>query len=76
MKTLHFRQRTGTSGSLHLEVPVEVVNVECQVVVIVDPGRPATSWLPGFWERMSQGWQGEPLQRPEQGVGDLRDSLK
>ncbi len=75
MKTMHFRQKTGANGALRLEVPVGIANAECEVVVIVEPGAGAADWLPGFWDRLSQGWQGEPLQRPEQGVCETREPL-
>jgi hypothetical protein len=74
MKTLHFRQKSGTDGSLCLEVPVGVANAECEVVIVVEPRTAPADWLPGFWESLSQGWQGEPLERPAQGVCDV-DSL-
>jgi hypothetical protein len=33
-------------------------------------------WLPGFWEQLAKGWQGEPLVRPEQGEMETRDRLQ
>jgi len=76
MKTLHFRQRSGPNGELHLDIPVGKADAECDVMVIVEPSVAPAEWLPGFWERLSQGWQGEPLQRPVQGKTDARDRLQ
>ncbi len=32
-------------------------------------------WPEGYFERIFGGWQGEPLQRPEQGEAEQRESL-
>lgn len=67
MKTLHFRQKTQPDGQLRLDVPVGKAGAECEIVVVVEPATALTEWLPGFWEQLSKGWQGEPLSRPPQG---------
>ena len=33
-------------------------------------------WPSAFFEEVVGGWQGEPLQRDEQGTHDIRDELK
>ncbi len=33
-------------------------------------------WLPGFFEKVIGGWQGEPLVREDQGKYEARDELK
>ena len=33
-------------------------------------------WPTGFFEEVIGGWQGEPLQRAEQGAFDMRDSVR
>jgi hypothetical protein len=33
-------------------------------------------WPDGFFEEVVGGWRGEPLQRFEQGVSDVRDELR
>ena len=76
MKTMHFRQRSGANGTLHLDVPVGKPDAECDVVVVVEPGIRPVDWFPDFWETLSHGWQGEPLQRPAQGVADKRDDFR
>jgi len=76
MKTLHFRQRSGTNGTLQLDIPVGKADAECEVVVVVEPNSAPSEWLPGFWARMGQGWQGAPLERPDQGACQIRDLLR
>ena len=67
MKTLHFRQKSEANGQLHLDIPVGKAHANCDVVVVVEPMAAPTEWLPGFWENLPQGWQGERLERPPQG---------
>jgi hypothetical protein len=76
MKTLHFRQKAEANGQLRLDIPVGKADAECEVVVVVEPTVTPKDWLPGFWQQLSQGWQGEPLARPAQGECDRRDSLR
>jgi hypothetical protein len=76
MKTLHFRQKSADNGHLCLDIPVGKANAECEVLVVVEPTVPPTEWLPGFWEQLSKGWQGEPLTRPPQGEPDTRNPLR
>ena len=76
MNTLHFRKKTGANGQLCLDIPVGKPNAECEVVVVVEPAVAPAEWLPGFWEHISQGWQGEPLTRPSQGEADARNPMR
>ena len=77
MQTVRIRERIGSDGVLHLNVPVGVADAECEVVVVVQPGMPERrGWLPGFFERMAEGWQGEPLVRPPQGECEVREPLR
>jgi hypothetical protein len=77
MHTVSLRQKTGPDGVLHLAVPIGVADAECEVVVVLQPeAAPGRGWLPDFFERMAQGWQGEPLERPQQGEYEKRESLR
>jgi hypothetical protein len=76
MATLHFRQKTGPNGQLRLDIPVGQADAECDVVVVVEPSTAPVEWLPGFWEQLSRGWQGEPLTRPPQGEFETRNPLR
>ena len=41
----------------------------------VEQSTSKSSWPAGFFENVIGGWQGEPLERPEQGVFEERDAL-
>jgi hypothetical protein len=47
---------------------------EAELIAAVGPA--PTEWLPGFWQRLAQGWQGERLVRSEQGEIETRDRLQ
>ena len=76
MKTLHFRQKSGANGKLSLDIPVGMADAECDIMVVVEPSVAPAEWLPGFWEQLFRGWQGEPLTRPPQGDFESRDRLR
>jgi hypothetical protein len=76
MKTMRLRERTGEDGVLHLHVPVGLAGADCEVVVVVQPeAAESRGWLPGFFETLAKGWQGEPLVRPPQGEYERREPL-
>ena len=75
MKTLHFHQKAGPNGHLRLDIPIGKADAECDVVVVVEPPVSPAEWLPGFWEQLSHGWQGEPLVRPAQSRFKARNRL-
>ena len=77
MHTVRMRRKTGADGCLELIVPIGMAETECEVVVVVQPQRPeGCGWLPYFFERMAQGWQGERLERPPQGEYEVRELLR
>jgi len=76
MKTLHFRQKSEANGQLRLDILVGKADAECDVMVVIEPSVAPAEWLPGFWEQLSHGWQGEPLTRPAQGEFEARDRLQ
>ena len=76
MKTLHFRQKSEANGRLRLDISVGKAEAECDVVVVVEASTAPSEWLPGFWEHLSHGWQGERLERPTQGEHETRDALR
>ena len=76
MQAVTIREKTGADGVLRLTVPVGVADAECEVVVVLQPQAMNRGWLPGFFERMTQGWQGEPLERPPQGEHETREPLR
>jgi hypothetical protein len=76
MKILDLRQKTDSNGHLRLDLPVGNANAECDVVVVVEPSVAPAEWLPGFWDQLSHGWEGEPLTRPPQGEFETRSPLR
>jgi hypothetical protein len=76
MHTVRMCRKTGADGVLHLDVPLGIADTDCEVVVVVQPRVADRRWLPGFWEALAQGWQGEPLVRPPQGEYEQREPLR
>lgn len=73
---VQLHSRTGADGVLRLNVSVGIAEADFEVVVVAQPrGGPQRDWLPGFWETLSQGWQGEPLVRSPQGEYEKREPL-
>lgn len=67
------------SETLHLPELRPLIGQSVEITVRPSPSNdalPPTEWLPGFWEKISTGWQGEPLVRPEQGSCETRDALR
>jgi hypothetical protein len=77
MKSIHL-QMTVNSETLHVPELKPLIGQMVDIIILpLGEGKSApTEWLPGFWEKMSGGWQGEPLVRPEQGKPDIRDVLQ
>lgn len=73
-QTITVRSHVGRDGILHLDVPVELREVELEVTVTVQPikGEPEENspetlgWSPGFFEETFGAWEGEPLTRAPQ----------
>lgn len=71
MKSITLRSHVGEDGVLKLQVPLDVINTDLEVMVIVQPITTTSSpeayqekeWLPGFFEEVIGGWEGEPLVR-------------
>jgi hypothetical protein len=77
MQTVTIRQKTGTDGILRLTIPVGIADAECEVVVVLQPQAvEERGWLPDFFKRIGQGWQGERLERPPQGEYEKREPLR
>ena len=77
MQSITVHQKTGPDGNLQLTVPVGIADADCEVIVVVQPQMPeGRGWLPGFFEDMAQGWQGEVLERPPQGEYEVREPLQ
>lgn len=81
MQTLTLQSQTDSEGILHLNVPVNLINTEFKVTVMLQPiiSKSKTpeelGWTPGFFEKTAGAWQGEPLIRDEQGEYEQREPL-
>lgn len=75
MTTIRVHRRI-ESETLHLPELKPLIGQTVEIIVHSVPGESPKEWLPGFWEKLSQGWQGETLVRPDQGVCDSRDALQ
>jgi hypothetical protein len=76
METLHLHKLI-ESETLYLPELRPLIGKTVEIIVKPSAAEnPPTEWLPGFWEVISMGWQGEPLVRPEQGLCERRDALE
>ena len=75
MKAIHI-QTTISSKSLHLPELKPFIGTNVEIIIQPAGTKAPADWLPGFWDNLSIGWQGEPLTRPEQGVCERRDPLR
>lgn len=77
---LKIKSRVDAEGNLHLQVPKNLANQELEVIVIyetsdlkTDTPTPEELGYPSdFFEKTAGRWEGEPLERGEQGVCDER----
>ncbi len=82
MQSLTLHTRVGKDGILKLETPIGIADAELEVILVVQPlGQPAPNapvpgWMPGFFQDIVGGWQGEPLVREPQGTYETRNELK
>jgi hypothetical protein len=83
MQSIKLTKHVGADGVLHLNIPVGIKDKEVEIMVIYQPIETPTQlktpeqrgWMPGFFEEVIGGWVGEPLERPEQGEYETRESL-
>ena len=76
MDSIKLRSRVGTDGILHLDIPTAITDREIEVTVTIQPvTSEQRGWMPGFFEEVIGGWVGEPLERPDQGEYETRETL-
>ena len=82
MQSLTLHTRVGKDGILKLEAPIGIADAELEVILVVHrletqaANAAAPGWIPGFFQNVVGGWQGEPLVREPQGTYEARDELK
>ncbi|MDJ0679464.1 MAG: hypothetical protein AB4372_33185 [Xenococcus sp. (in: cyanobacteria)] len=81
MQSIKLNSHVGSDGILHLDLPVNVKNVELEVVVTVENVNynPKKSekldWSPEFFAKTAGAWQGNTLEREAQEEYDNREEL-
>ena len=82
VKHLTLHTRVGKDGILKLEAPIGIADAELEVILVVHrlekqaANAAAPGWMPGFFQNVVGGWQGEPLVRKPQGTCEARDGLR
>lgn len=81
MISLQTRAYVGPDGTLSVEVPTPLREIEVDVMLVLQP-LPVTltpeeiGWPPGFFEATAGAWAGEPLERGPQGEYEVREVIK
>ena len=50
METIRVLEKTGKDGTLNLSIPLGKPDVECEVVVIIQPKTDDRGWPPGYFD--------------------------
>lgn len=50
METIRVMEKTGKDGTLNLRIPLGKPDVECEVVVTVQPKADERGWPPGYFD--------------------------
>jgi hypothetical protein len=74
MQTIKLDTRVGRDGILKLELPLDVSDMDVEVLVVVQH-KEKRRWPPGYFERTAGSLADDPLQRPSQGDYENRDPL-
>lgn len=83
MQSVTVRSHIGSDGVLNLQIPVEMKDVDVEVVVTMRPLEgsdleavaQANGWPPGFFTNVIGGWKGDPLVREPQLEYETREEL-
>jgi hypothetical protein len=66
MQTIKLDARVGEDGILKLELPLEVSDVDLEVLVVVQR-KEKRGWPVGYFERTAGSLADDPIERPSQG---------
>ncbi len=75
METIVVKTHVGGDGVLKLELPIGVPDVDCEVVVKVQPRMTREEWL-AFVEETAGSLADDPIERGSQGVHEIREELQ
>ena len=83
MQSMTIRSHVGSDGILNLQIPVEMKDVDVEVVVVVQQMNghlvtetDALGWPLGFFEETFGSLKDDPLERPPQGDFEVREELR
>ncbi|MBE2223355.1 MAG: hypothetical protein IAF02_17580 [Anaerolineae bacterium] len=76
MPQLHFYVPETVAKKIKERALAYGVSTSKYLAELVQQDLDISSWPEGFFDEVVGGWQGEPLQRPEQGVYEIRDTLQ
>lgn len=83
MQSVTIRSHVGSDGMLNLQIPVEMKDVDVEVVVVVQQMNghlvtetDALGWPLGFFEETFGSLKDDPLERPPQGDFEIREELR
>ncbi len=77
MQSIKLCSHVGADGVLHLDIPTGMSERDIEVTVTIKPVTTIKKgWMPGFFEEVIGGWVGEPLERPDQGEYETRETLE
>lgn len=78
MHTIQTTAHTTEDGTLVLRVPTHIPSSDVDVTVVIVPTEPCgeRAWPDGFFESTAGAWEGEPLERGDQGEYPVRDPLE
>ena len=83
MHSIKLDSHIGPDGTLRLNVPVGLANQDVEVLVVIQPRRPAPAgtrpedlgWPPGFLDKTFGCLKDDPIERGEQPEYDVREEL-
>jgi hypothetical protein len=83
MQTVRTLGKASRDGVLHLEIPVGAPDAEFEVVVVLQPSRPASAsatpgdlgWPPRFFEETAGSIQDPTFRRHDQGESERRSDF-
>lgn len=74
MQTIKLETRVGSDGILKLELPLDLVDADLEVLVVVQR-KEKRKWPPGYFDRTAGSLADDPIERPPQGEYEERDVL-
>jgi hypothetical protein len=75
MDAVKVRTYVGSDGILKLEIPVEISNIDYEVVITPRPKLSRNDWL-AFIDRTAGSLADDPIERPPQGDYEVREPIE